>query len=160
MAEPRILCISLSPIVRDARVLRQISVLREFGEVTTVGYGPKPDSVASHIEVPARLPSLPQTIGGVALLALRRWRRSELSAPAISYALAALRGQTFDVVVANDARVLALAHAVAGPCVGGPARVGAGGAHPRAVMAPSGRPAYAASVCHLPASVRGDHDGR
>lgn len=114
MIEPRILCISLSPIVRDARVLRQIGVLREFGAVTTVGYGSKPDGVASHIEVPARLPSLPQTVGGVALLALRRWRRSELSAPAIAHALAALKGRSFDLVVANDARVLALAHTVAG----------------------------------------------
>ena len=114
MAQPRILCISLSPIVRDARVLRQISVLREFGDVTTVGYGPSTDGVASHIEVPARLPSLPQTIGGVALLAMRRWRRAELSAPAVAYALAALKDQRFDLVVANDARVLALAHTVAG----------------------------------------------
>jgi hypothetical protein len=111
---PRILCISLSPIERDARVLRQVGVLAQLGSVTTVGYGGHPQGATEHIAVPRELPSLPQTVGGVATLALRQWRRAELAAPAIRFALDALRGQRFDLVVANDARVLALAHAVAG----------------------------------------------
>lgn len=111
---PRILCISLSPIERDARVLRQVGVLAQLGSVTTVGYGGHPEGATEHIAVPRELPSLPQTVGGVATLALRQWRRAELAAPAIRFALDALRGQRFDLVVANDARVLALAHAVAG----------------------------------------------
>lgn len=110
---PRILCISLSPLQRDARVLRQIGVLAGLGEVTTVGYGPAPEGATEHIEVPANLPSLPQTVSGVATLALRQWRRAELAAPAVRFALDALREQRFDLVVSNDARVLALAHAVA-----------------------------------------------
>jgi hypothetical protein len=114
MAPPRILCISLSPIERDARVLRQVSVLAQVGTVTTIGYGGHPDGAAHHIEVPRELPSLPQTAAGVVCLALRLWRGAELSAPAVRFALDALRGQRFDLVVANDARVLALAHAVAG----------------------------------------------
>lgn len=40
---PRILCVSFSPIHADSRVLRQLEVLREHGEVTTVGYGPAPE---------------------------------------------------------------------------------------------------------------------
>ncbi|MGV3734090.1 MAG: hypothetical protein ACO1N6_11905 [Microcella sp.] len=111
---PRILCISLSPIERDARVLRQVGVLAQLGSVTTLGYGGHPEGATDHIAVPRELPSLPQTVGGVATLALRQWRRAELAAPAIRFALDALRGQRFDLVVANDARVLALAHAVAG----------------------------------------------
>lgn len=110
---PRILCISLSPLQRDARVLRQIGVLAGLGDVTTVGYGPAPEAATEHIEVPANLPSLPQTVTGVATLALRQWRRAELAAPAVRFALDALREQHFDLVVSNDARVLALAHAVA-----------------------------------------------
>lgn len=110
---PRILCISLSPLQRDARVLRQISVLATLGEVTTLGYGPAPAGATAHIEVPANLPSLPQTVPGVATLAARRWRRAELAAPAVQFALDALREHRFDLVVSNDARVLALAHAVA-----------------------------------------------
>ena len=110
---PHILCISLSPIERDARVLRQLSVLAEFGEVTTVGYGALPEGAAHHLEVPANLPSLPQTVSGVATLAARQWQRAELAAPAIRFALNALAGQSFDLVVANEARTLALAHRVA-----------------------------------------------
>lgn len=113
MPTPRILCISLSPLQRDARVLRQLGVLAELGEVTTVGYGGHPAGAAEHVEVPASLPSLPQTVPGVATLAARQWRRAELAAPAVRFALVALRGRRFDLVVANDARVLALAHAVA-----------------------------------------------
>lgn len=94
-------------------MLRQISVLAEFGEVTTIGYGMPPEGAKEHIEVPSNLPSLPQTVGGVARLALRRWRSAELDAPAIRFCIEALRGQQFDLVVANEARVLALADHVA-----------------------------------------------
>jgi hypothetical protein len=103
----------LAPFRNDARVLRQIGVLAEFGDVTTVGFGPAPDGVAEHIEVPKGLKTLPQTLGGVIGLALRRWKRSELAAPAVRYAYEALKGQRFDLVVANEARVLGLGHALA-----------------------------------------------
>lgn len=114
MPRPQILCISLSPIYRDARVLRQISVLSEFGDVVTVGYGHPPDGAVEHIEIPSHLSSLPRTWQGVALLALHQWGRVELKAPAVVRALELLRERRFDLVVANEARVLALAHHVAG----------------------------------------------
>ncbi len=113
MSIPRILCISLSTIERDARVLRQIGVLAEAGEVTTIGYGNAPVGSTHHIQVPDGLTSLPQTMSGVLKLAVRAHRRVELKAPAVAFAVRALRGQTFDLVVSNDARVLALAHHVA-----------------------------------------------
>lgn len=109
MTQHRILCISLSPIARDARVLRQISVLAEFGPVTTIGYGPKPAGASEHIEVPAHLTSLPQDPWGVLLLATRQFERAEAHAPAARFILQALRDRSFDVVVANEARVLAVA---------------------------------------------------
>ncbi|WP_344817711.1 glycosyltransferase [Microbacterium soli] len=112
--KPVILCISLSPIRRDARVLRQIGLLREYGDVVTVGFGPRPDGVSEHLEVPADLATLPQTVPGVIGLALRRFRSVELAAPAVAWARDALRGRRFDLVVANEARVLALASRVAG----------------------------------------------
>lgn len=110
----RILCISLSPIRRDARVLRQISILRDLGDVVTVGYGDQPDGIVEHIRVPDGSLSLPQTLGGVTKLVLRRFDSVELAAPGVAYALEQLRGREFDLVVANDARVLGLAFAVAG----------------------------------------------
>lgn len=113
VSRARILCISLSPIERDARVLRQLSVLADFGDVTTVGYGGTPPGIAEHIRVPDDRPSLPQTPFGVARLALRRFRSVELGAPGVAYAREQLRGRQFDLVVANDARVLALAFAIA-----------------------------------------------
>ncbi len=113
MSRPSILCISLSPIHADARVLRQISVLAEFGDVTTIGFGPQPAGSSTHIEVPGNLTTLPQTVSGVFNLGLKRMKASELAAPAIKFALNALHEKKFDLVVANEARVLALADRVA-----------------------------------------------
>jgi len=111
----RILSISFSPLTRDSRVRRQLSVLREFGELTTVGYGPTPEGVTEHIEVPEDAPSLPQTPGGVIRLALHGYRGVQLRAPGEVAALRQLKDlRRFDLVVANDARALPLAFAVAG----------------------------------------------
>lgn len=111
---PRILCISFSDIRSDARVLRQLDVLSRFGEVTTLSFGDKPDQATHHLEVDASLPSLPQTPLGVAKLALRQYRSVLFDAPAIKAALAAVGSQTFDIVVANEARALPMAFEIAG----------------------------------------------
>jgi hypothetical protein len=111
---PRILCISFSDINSDSRVLRQLDVLAEFGDVTTLAYGARPDAARDHLEIPRSLPSLPQTPGGVANLGLRRYRAAQLQAPAVRAALALLEGYEFDLVVANEARALPLAFQVAG----------------------------------------------
>lgn len=115
MSRPRILCVSFSPLQRDSRVRRQIAVLAEFGDVTTVGFGPGPDEAFAHVEIPEGVPSLPQTLGGVARLALHRHRAVELTAPAEREALKHLTpSQQFDLVVANDARALPLTFALRG----------------------------------------------
>lgn len=41
-SNPNILVISFSDIRRDARLLRQLSVVKDFGHVTTLGYGSHP----------------------------------------------------------------------------------------------------------------------
>lgn len=110
---PRILCISFSDINRDARVLRQLDVLAELGEVTTIAYGEQPAAATEHLEIDADLPSLPQTLAGVALLTLRRYDRVEFAGPAVRAALRLLKGRRFDLVVANEARAMALGHRVA-----------------------------------------------
>jgi glycosyltransferase involved in cell wall biosynthesis len=106
--------VSFSPIRADSRVLRQLGVLQQHGEVTTVGYGPTPDGVSQHIEVPEHASSLPETPLGVARLALRLHEAVELNSPGEK----AVRRQTiesgpYDLVVANDARALPLAFAAA-----------------------------------------------
>lgn len=111
--DPRILVISFSNIESDARVLREISVVAKHGHVTSLGYGPKPDYVSEHIQVPDSAKSLPQTSLGVLRLALHLHNQAELAAPGNRYALRALSDRTFDAIVANDARALPLAFAVA-----------------------------------------------
>ncbi|MGH3876860.1 MAG: hypothetical protein ACRDSK_07450 [Actinophytocola sp.] len=113
MAGKRVLCISFSDINRDARVLRQLEVLAELGEVTTVAYGEQPPGATEHLRVDEALPSLPQTLSGVARLALRRFDAVELTAPAIREALRLVGDRRFDLVVANEARAMAMAHEIA-----------------------------------------------
>jgi hypothetical protein len=110
----RILCISFSDIRSDARVLRQIEVLRQHGEVTTLGYGSAPDGVVEHLEIDRALPSLPQTVMGVLKLSVRAYRSVELDAPAMQAAVKALGSREFDVIVANEGRALPLAMRVRG----------------------------------------------
>lgn len=112
-SRPSILCISLSPLRSDARVLRQIRMLAEIGDVTTVGFGDAPDGVVAHHAVPAGLSTLPETPLGVIRLALHLFRASEIAAPASHWAYSRLAGQHFDLVVANEARSLGLAHRLA-----------------------------------------------
>lgn len=112
---PRILCVSFSPIHADSRVLRQLEVLQQHGDVTTVGYGPAPDGVAKHIEVPDGAASLPQTPLGVTRLALRLHNSVELTAPGEKAVLGTtMESGPYDLVVANDARALPLAFSAAG----------------------------------------------
>ncbi|WP_136193397.1 glycosyltransferase [Actinomyces procaprae] len=110
---PTILVISFSPIARDARVLREISALAEIGEVTSVGYGPTPPQVVQHLQIPDSAPSLPQTPSGVLKLATRRLRSAETAAPAARAAIRLVGDTRFDMVVANDARAIPTAFAVA-----------------------------------------------
>lgn len=111
---PRILCISFSPIHADSRVLRQLEVLRQHGEVTTVGYGPAPEGVAQHIRVPDGASSLPETVLGVARLGLRLHNAVELTAPGEKAVKKhVVESGKYDLVVANDARALPLAFAAA-----------------------------------------------
>lgn len=114
MQPKRILCVSFSPIHADARVLRQLEVLRQHGEVTTIGYGPAPEGVARHIQVPDGASSLPETPLGVLRLALHLHSAVELTAPGEKAVLReVLDSGDYDLVVANDARALPLAFAAA-----------------------------------------------
>lgn len=112
-ATNRILVVSFSPIYRDARVLRQISALEHVGEVTTVGYGDHPAGATHHFQIPDGNASLPQTIPGVLTLGLRQWKRAEMAAPASKRTVELVGDRRYDVVVANDARALPAAFAVA-----------------------------------------------
>lgn len=108
-SNPNILVISFSDIRRDARLLRQLSVVKDFGHVTTLGYGTQPEGSDEHLQVPSELPSLPQTVPGVLKLALHLHGASEFAAPALRRARELLRDRQFDLVISNDARALPVA---------------------------------------------------
>jgi hypothetical protein len=96
-------------------VLRQIAVLQQHGDVTTVGYGPAPNGVARHIQIPEGASSLPETPRGVLKLAMRLHESVELSAPGERAVLQEVVGSApYDLVVANDARAFPLAFAASG----------------------------------------------
>jgi glycosyltransferase involved in cell wall biosynthesis len=103
----------MSPLIRDARVLRQLTVLAQHGDVTSLGYGPAPEGATRHLRVDDEAPSLPRSLNGVLGLALRRHERVELAAGGLRQARALVGSERFDLVVANDARALPLAFAVA-----------------------------------------------
>jgi len=103
---PRVLIISFSAIAADARVLKQIRRLGQEMEVHTLGYGPTPDGVASHIRVPDDRPVW--RYDRLAVI-IRRYRRAYRTNAAISFATDALRGTRWDVIVANDVDAVGLA---------------------------------------------------
>jgi hypothetical protein len=113
VGRPRILCVSFSPIIRDARVLRQVGVLAQLGEVTTIGYGAPPAGATRHLEIDADRNSLPRHPIGVLQLATRQLRSAELAASAAQQALELAADERPDLVVANDARALPVAHRLA-----------------------------------------------
>ena len=93
----RLLILSFSQIHRDARVLRQIALLKDEYEVTTCGFGPSPSADVEHLEVKGTVRSW----DGRAL-ALRLYRLTLWTRPGIREARRLLRGRTFDVVLADE----------------------------------------------------------
>lgn len=96
---PRLLIISYSRLFRDARVLRQIRLFRDEYAVTTVGYGPAPEGVVAHHQIPEEVVywHVPRP-----LVVARVYQRAFDRAPITRWARAQLAGQKFDVVLAND----------------------------------------------------------
>ncbi|MFK4729865.1 glycosyltransferase family 1 protein [Agromyces mediolanus] len=106
MTVPRLLIVSFSTIVADARVLKQLRRLSPDYEVHTVGYGPKPDGVAGHIRVPDEFAIWQYDRLAVVL---RRYERAYWSNRAVAFAVEALRGSRWDAVLANDVDAVGLA---------------------------------------------------
>lgn len=107
---PRILVLSFSPIHRDPRVLRQIKVLGELGDVVSCGYGGSPEGVVEHIRIPDSLkPWRPDFKAVALLLGARAHSRLYFKSARVRLVLEKIRPGTVDVVVANDAIAVPLA---------------------------------------------------
>lgn len=106
-AKPSLLIVSFSRLIADPRVQKQIELLGADYDLTTCGYGPQPDGVSRHVEVPEERVywKYPR-----ALVMLRQYRRAYRANPAVSWALDALAPRRFDIVLANDVDSAGLAH--------------------------------------------------
>ena len=101
-----LLILSFSDISADARVLKQVAAFRDRYEVTTCGYGPAPEGVADHVQLPSDREVWRYSR---ALLMLRQYARAYRQNGAVRAASAALVGRRFDVVLANDVDAVPLA---------------------------------------------------
>lgn len=113
----RILLLSLSPLVSDPRVMRQIQALRDWHELHVLGFGPRPEGVHAFAAVPQVRPGGWASVGNAALLALRchrryYWRHAQIKA--LMQAARQLPVQDFDLVLANDVMALPAALRLAG----------------------------------------------
>lgn len=120
MTRPSLLVLSFSPIAADARVLKQVRLFAERYDVTTCGYGPAPEGVVRHLQVPDD--AVYWRKDPLALLTFRH--RAVLARnAAIAAARPLLEGLTFDVVLADDVDAVPLAVEIAPRLASGRAAV-------------------------------------
>ncbi|WP_298746730.1 glycosyltransferase [uncultured Serinicoccus sp.] len=105
----RVLVLAFSPLTGDARVLKQVRHLVAAGaEVVTCGYGPAPDGVRAHVEVPA---GTTNELDG-RLITARAYRAAYWAQAATRWVRRRITPGSADVVLANDTDTLPLAHAL------------------------------------------------
>lgn len=117
MARPAVLVLSLTNLATDPRVLRQLRLLQGECTVTAAGLGDPLLPGVEFLALPLRAKSWADRFATVARLKLRRFQEHYWHAAASSSvrtALTALRGRSFDVIIANDADTWPLAVALRG----------------------------------------------
>ncbi|MES2697637.1 MAG: glycosyltransferase [Verrucomicrobiota bacterium] len=100
---PRILILSPSDLATDPRVNRQLRLLRSLGRITAAGLADPELEQVEFVSLafnPAVRGSRVQRLGR---LATRQFRAYYDALPWVQKARAALKGRSFDVVIANDA---------------------------------------------------------
>lgn len=106
MSSPRLLILSFSRISADARVLKQVHLFKEQYRVITCGYGPKPDGVEDHIEIPENLVAWKYPRAAVIA---RAYARAYWGNPVIAHLRPLLRRGHYDIILANDIDTAGLA---------------------------------------------------
>lgn len=105
----KILVISFSWLDRDPRVRRQLALLKENYEVHALGFSSPAMENVSYIPVAYRGRTIREKLRDVVLLKLGRYETFYWSSSYVVEACAALRGRTFDLIIANDLNTLPLA---------------------------------------------------
>lgn len=103
---PKLLLLSYSPLYRDARILRQIALLRLDYDIVTCGYGPQVDGTVDHVEIP--VDTVYWKLDRKLVLA-KQYSLAFNRAPVTQFVRSALAGRTFDVILANDLQPVPLA---------------------------------------------------
>ncbi len=106
MKKGTLLILSFTSISRDARVLKQVRLFSKRYRVITCSYGPAPEGVAEHIQIP-EAESISYMSGR--LITLKMYSRVYWGVPAIRWAAKHLRGRRFDAILANDFESVPLA---------------------------------------------------
>ncbi|MEB4615418.1 glycosyltransferase, partial [Leucobacter sp. M11] len=106
MTRPKLLIFSFSPIVNDARVLKQVALFRDDYEVTTCGYGDAPEGVAEHIRIPDD--RVIYDLYG-RYITLRQYRAVYSRLGAVRWCRKHLKPGRWDVILANDVETVPLA---------------------------------------------------
>src|SRR5690625_586906 len=98
--------LAFSLLTEDARVLKQVRLLAQDYQVTTVGYGPAPPGASEHYRIPDELVAWHKDRRA---LILRRYQQVQTTNPVIAHLRQVLPRGRADVVVANDADTVPLA---------------------------------------------------
>lgn len=105
-----VLVLSFSTISRDPRVLREIGILREDYDVHSIGYGPAPEGISSHLQVPDELQEWRADYRHYyALVLSRQYKRLYFGAPWVRFVTERVVPGSFDIVLANDVNAVPLA---------------------------------------------------
>lgn len=103
---PTLLILSFSPLTNDARVLKQIRLFTPDYDVTTCGYGPAPEGVVRHLQIPDELQNW--RLDRAAVL-LRRFRKAQETQEVVSWVRENLAGGPWNVILADDVETVPLA---------------------------------------------------
>lgn len=106
MSKPSLLIISFSPIHADARVLKQVAGFRDDYDVTTVGYGPAPEGVVDHWEMPRSADY--QDLSG-RLITAHAYRAVYWRISAVRWVKDRLPRGEYDVILANETEAVGVA---------------------------------------------------
>jgi len=105
-SRPRLLILSISNIVSDPRVLKQVELFRDRYDVTTCGLGPAPAGVVQHLRIPDGARGW---VDDRFAMLFRRYRQGYWKMSAVAAAKDMLPVGGFDVVLANDLNTVPLA---------------------------------------------------
>lgn len=103
---PSLLILSYSHLYRDARILRQIATFSSVYDITTMGYGPRPEGVQAHVEIPGDI--IYWKVNRP--LVMTRFFQTAYDRAAITrFVREKLRPGQFDLILANDVHAVPVA---------------------------------------------------